>query len=404
MEQSGKAVLAVMASARDWGVDPAIFTVPPAEYQPTAAEDQAATEIAISLAVLKYARAARSGGAEPSAIAKVYAVEPTVRPPKEVMTEIAASPTPDGYLTGLHPKHPQFEKLRQALMKAQTDAEKERIEANMDRWRWMPEALGETYVWLNIPEFMLHVVKDGETVQSEKAVVGKPNNPTPVLSADMTEIIFNPERVVPLSVIRRDVLPKLRKSGGLFGVGAAPILEQYQLTVKNRGRAIDPDKMDWDTVDLSKLTFVQAPGPTNILGKVQFLYPNDRDIYLHDTIIKAQLSRAVRAEGQEEPRVANPEKLAQRLLVESNGVSAARANQLASSGSTSSVKFDKPIPVHMTYFTVVVNDQGEVKIFDDVYKLDDRREPDDAAAVTPRPVTGDTPLPERKPSLASTVP
>jgi murein L,D-transpeptidase YcbB/YkuD len=247
---------------------------------------------------------------------------------------------------------------------------------------------------------MLHVVKDGKTVQSEKIVVGNANTPTPVLSADMTEIVFNPERVVPLSVIRRDVLPKLRESGGLFGGGASSILEQYQLTVKNRGRVIDPDKIDWDTVDLSKLTFVQAPGRTNILGKVQFLLPNDRDVYLHDTIISSQLTRAVRAEGQKEPRVANPEKIAALLLAESNGWSTAKAAQLAAGNKTTEVKLDKTIPVHMTYFTVVVDEQGEVETFGDVYKLDKKVEPEDAAAMSP-PVAGTAPIPPRKPSLAA---
>jgi murein L,D-transpeptidase YcbB/YkuD len=402
----GQAVLGEMGRAGEWGLDPSLFRVPPASYQPTLTDDQAATEIAISLAILKYARAARGGLVEPSALSKIYDQSPTVRPPETVLTEISTASAPDTYLADLHPKHEQFTRLRQAQLKAQTEADKERLKVNMDRWRWMPETLGETYVWLNIPEFMLHVVKDGKAAESEKIVVGSPNSPTPVLSADMTEIVFNPERVVPLSVIRRDVLPKLRESGGLFGGGATAILEQYQLTVNNRGRAIDPSKIDWDTVDLSKLTFVQAPGPTNILGKVQFLYPNDRDIYLHDTIIRSQLTRAVRAEGQSEPRVANPEKLAGVLLAESNGWSTAKAGQAAAGGKRTAVKLDKPIPVHMTYFTVLVDDQGEVKTFGDVYKLDEIEEPDDAAAVSP-PVAGSAPIPARKPvngNLAASAP
>ena len=402
----GQAVLGAMSRAGEWGLDPGLFRVPPANYQPTRTDDQAATEIAISFAVLKYARAAQGGLTEPSAVSKIYGQTPTVRAPQTVLTEISTSSTPDTYLSDLHPKQEQFTRLRQALPKAQSEADKDRITANMNRWRWMPETLGETYVWLNIPEFMLHVVKDGKTVESEKIVVGNANTPTPVLSADIKEIVFNPERVIPLSVIRRDVLPKLREGGGLFGGGATSILEQYQLTVNNRGRVIDPSKIDWDTVDLSKLTFVQAPGPTNILGKVQFLYPNERDVYLHDTIIRSQLARAVRAEGQSEPRVANPEKLAATLLAESNGWSEAKANQLAAGSKTSEVTLDKPIPIHMTYFTVVVDDQGDVKTFGDIYKLDEASEPDDAAAASP-PVPGSAPVPSRKPlngSLAATTP
>jgi L,D-transpeptidase YcbB len=400
---AGQAVLGELGRAGEWGLDPGLFRVPPASYQPAAAEDQAATEIAISLAVLKYARAARGGLTAPSTLSKIYAQTPAVRAPQTVLTEISTASTPDSYLADLHPKHEQFGKLRQALLKAQSDADKTRLKANMNRWRWMPETLGETYVWLNIPEFMLHVVKDGKTVQSEKIVVGNSGSPTPVLSADMTEIVFNPERVVPLSLIRRDVLPKLRESGGFFGGGASSILDQYQLTVKNRGRVIDPDKIDWDTVDLSKLTFVQAPGRTNILGNVQFLYPNDRDVFLHDTIISSQLTRAVRAEGGADPRVDNPEKLAGLLLAETNGWSPAKAAQLAGGDQTTEVKLDKPIPVHMTYFTVTVDEQGEVKTFGDVYKLDENDEPDDAAAASP-PVAGSAPVPVRKPSLAASAP
>jgi L,D-transpeptidase YcbB len=402
----GQAVLAEMSRAGDWGLDPSIFRVPPPSYQPTAVEDQAATEVAISFAVLKYARAAQGGLTEPSAISKIYDQTPAVRAPQTVLTDISTSSTPDTYLSDLHPKHEQFTRLRQALLKAQSDADKERIVVNMDRWRWMPESLGETYVWVNIPEFMLHVVKDGKIVESEKIVVGTSSSPTPVLSADMTEIVFNPERVVPLSLIRKEVLPKLKEGKSWFGGSDSSVLDQYQITVKNRGKPVDPSKIDWSKVDLSKLTFVQAPGRTNVLGKVQLLYPNDRDVFMHDTIIRSQLTRAVRAEGAQEPRVANPEALAATLLAESNGWSKAKVNQLAAGSKTSGAKLDKPIPVHMTYFTVLVDDQGEVKTFGDVYKLDKATEPEDAADASP-PVAGSAPIPPRKPitgSLAATTP
>lgn len=402
---AGQALLGEMTRAGDWGLDPGVFTVPPPDYQPTLAEDQAATEIAMSLAALKYTRAARGGLLEPSAASKIYDQTPTLRAPQTVLGEITAASAPDAYLTDLHPKHEQFAQLRQALLKAQSEEDKERLRANMDRWRWMPETLGETFVWLNIPEFMLHVVKDGKTVQSEKIVVGNPNTPTPVHSAEMKAVVFNPERIVPLSVIRKDVLPKLQDGRGWFGGSDTSVLEQYQLTVKHRGKPVDPSKIDWKKVNLSTLTFVQAPGRTNILGKVQFLYPNDRGIYLHDTIIRSQLTRAVRAEGQKEPRVANPGKLAALLLAESNGWSNAKVNQAVAASKTTEVKLDKAIPVHTTYFTAVVDEQGEVKTFSDIYKLDKRDDPEDAAAASP-PVADTAPIPSRKPvngSLAATV-
>lgn len=390
----GQAVLAALAGAEGWGLDPTLFRVPPADYSPSAAEDQAATEIAISLAILKYARAARGGLVDPKTISKVYGLTPNLKAPETVLTEVSAAGSPDTYLTSLHPKHEQFERLRRALPKASSEEEDLRLRSNMDRWRWMPETLGDTHVRLNIPEFKLHVLEDGKTVQTEKIVVGNPSTPTPVLSAEMTEIVFNPERVVPLALIRKNVLPKLQGGNSLFGGTDTSILDQYQITVKRRGRPVDPSTIDWKKVNPATLTFVQAPGPTNILGKVQFLYPNDRGVYLHDTIISAQLARAVRAEGTKEPRVANPDRLAARLLAKSNGMSAAKVNQLAGGGTTK-VKLDAPVPVHMTYFTVWVDDEGKAQTFKDVYKLD--REPKDAASVSPPPSAGPAPIPLRNP-------
>ena len=403
LSPDGQAVLGEIGRAGEWGVDPSLFQVPPADFKPVTASDQAATEIAISLACLKYARAARGGLAEPSAVSKVYDQTPAVRDPSTVLSGITASQAPDTYLTDLHPKHEQFVRLRKALVNAQSEEDAARIETNMERWRWMPEDLGTSYVWLNVPEFMLHVVKDGKTVASEKIAVGNSKSPTPVLSADLEAIVFNPERKVPLSIIRRDVLPKLRESGGLFGGGASSILEQYKLTVKNRGRVIDPDKIDWNKVNLSKLTFVQASGRTNVLGKVQFLYPNDRGVFMHDTTLRSQLTRAVRAEGGKEPRVANPGTLAGVLLAEDKGWSQGKVNQLIKSGKTTRVKIDKPIPVHTTYFTAVVDDEGELKTFDDVYTLDKLGKPGDEAAASP-PIAGSTPAPSRKPLRAATAP
>ena len=412
LSPEAQSIIGEIAKADAWGLDASAFVMPPADFQPKVAEDQATTELALSLAILKYARAARGGRADPSAVSKVFDQKPPLRDPATVLTEIAATATPDAYLRDLHPKHEQFVRLRQALLKAQSGSEAtkpediKRFQANMERWRWMPEDLGASYVWLNIPEFMIHIVKDGRTVQSEKIVVGSPGNPTPVLTADLQSVVFNPERVVPQSIIRKDVLPALRKGRSWLGGTDKSMLEQYQLTVKYKGKPVDASQIDWEKVNLSTLTFVQAPGPTNFLGKVQFLYPNPRGIYMHDTIVRAQLTRAVRAEGQQEPRVANPDKLATSLLAGDKGWAKAKVDKLIADGNTVEVKIDKPIPVHTTYFTALVDEQGQVKTFGDIYELDKIDKRDDAAAVSP-PVADTAPIPPRKPvngSLAASAP
>lgn len=406
----GKAVLAVLRKSDEWGLNPTLFRVPPDDYLPKTAEDQAATELAISLAALTYARAARGGLSDPKAVSNIYDQKPDIRPPEDVLKELSSATAPDTVLVGLHPKHEQFVRLRQALLKAKSEQEDLLLRRNMERWRWMPESLGPTYVWLNIPEFMVHAVEDGKTVQSEKVVVGGASSPTPVLSADMTEIVINPEREVPFAVIRKDILPRLQGRGSFFGGGDTSILEKYGITVKRGGRTVDPDTIDWRKVNASTLTFVQKPGRTNIMGKVQFIYPNGRNVFMSGTTLGGIFARDERAQGENDPRVDNAGALAVRILAASNGDAGAKVQQLIASGKTNRIKLAKPIPVHMTYFTAVVDETGAVKTFSDVYKLDEVALADGEGTpkqdVAAPPASRNDAPPGRKPingSLATTV-
>ena len=408
LSPEAQSIIGEMAKANDWGLDANAFAVPPADYQPTAAEDQAATEIALDLAILKYARYARGGRANPSALSRIMDQTAHVRDPKTVLTEIAATETPEAYLTGLHPKHEQFGRLRQALLKARASGEAKpkdvkRILVNMERWRWMPEDLGPLYVWLNTPEFMMFVVKGGKTIHSERIVVGKPAYATPVFSADMKTIVFNPEWVVPPTIVREDLLPKLRKGGGgWFGGGNTAILKHHGLKVKYKGKPVDPNKIDWNKVNMGAISFIQAPGPANVLGKVKFIYPNKHIVYMHDTIKRDLLKKSVRAAGHHCPRVANPGKVAAVLLAEDKGWPKAKIDRLLAKGNNSVVALDHPIPVHTTYFTAVVDADGKVKTFADVYKLDGKVTSVIADSVAAPAIAGTAPAPSG--SLAVTTP
>lgn len=373
----GQAVLSEITKANNWGLDPGVFIVPPLDYQPTVADDQAATEIAISLAILKYARHARGGRVNVSALSELIDQMPPLRDPTLVLPEIASEETPDAYLTDLHPKHSQFALLRQALLNARADEQTsqndvEKILVNMERWRWMPEDLGALYVWLNTPEFMMHVVKGGKPLHSEKIVVGKPVYATPVFSANMESIVFNPKWTVPPTIVREDLLPKLRKGGGGWFSGSSntAVLKEHKLKVLYKGREVNPEKVDWNKVNMAAIRFVQEPGPKNYLGKVKFIYPNKHMVYMHDTIKRGPLKKKVRAEGHHCPRVDNPGKVAAILLAEDKGWEKSKIDQLLNKGRDSSVALDNAVPVHTTYFTAVVDPDGQVKSFSDIYELD----------------------------------
>ena len=373
---SAKAQAAVneIGKADDWGLTASAFELPPAGDLPDNAADQAIAEIKLQLAILKYARFARGGRVDPSSLSVLIDQAPPLLDPKIVLTEIAASSTPDNYLQSLHPKHEQFQRLRQALLKARETAKKPRSEQeiqrlliNMERWRWMPADLGTVYVQDNVPEFMLYVVKNGKTIHSDKIAVGELRYATPIFSADMQTIVFNPEWTAPPTVVREDLLPNLRR-GGWFG--GSSILRQHGLQVKHNGRTVDPGSINWNSVNMANIAFTQPPGPRNVLGKVKFLYPNKHIVYMHDSIRRDLFKPTVRAIGHNCIRMEKPSRLAQVLLTEDKGWDAQKVDDLIDKGYDSAVNLDHPVPVHTTYFTAAVDDQGKVTSFSDIYALD----------------------------------
>ena len=225
----------------------------------------------------------------------------------------------------------------------------------------MPADLGTVYVQDNVPEFMLYVVKNGKTIHSDKIAVGELRYATPIFSADMQTIVFNPEWTAPPTVVREDLLPNLRR-GGLFG--GSSILRQHGLQVKYNGRTVDPGSINWNSVNMANIAFTQPPGPRNVLGKVKFLYPNKHVVYMHDTSWgRERFKQTMRAFGHNCIRMANPSGLAEILLKEDKGWDASKVQELSTRASMKRVTLDHPVPVHTTYFTAVVDDQGKITSF-----------------------------------------
>jgi len=372
----GQSALFEIERADDWGLDAAAFELPPAGDLPPGPDDEAATEIRLDLAILKYARFARGGRLNPRELSAVFDQAPPLRDPKTVLMEITAARSPDAYLQSLHPKHEQFVRLREALLRMRgegSDAVKtgdqldirRRIIMNMERWRWMPADLGPLYVWSNTPEFMLYVVKDGKAIFADKTQVGTATDPTPAFSAEMTTIVFNPEWTAPASVLVKSLLPRLRK-------GNYSILDKYAFSVSYQGNPVNPTKIDWTRVNIRDFTFTQKPGPKSNLGKVKFVLPNHHDVLLHDTFDARRkvFQQPMRAIGYGCVRMENPHRFAEVLLSEDKGWSASEVNELWEHGVNSPVALDRKIPVHLTYFTAVADDRGKVSRFADLYGLD----------------------------------
>jgi len=202
----------------------------------------------------------------------------------------------------------------------------------------------------------------------------------------MRSIVFHPEWVVPETILREDLRPALQQ-GGFFGGPSTAILRQHNLKVSFKGRAVDADTVDWSNANFRQYTFTQPPGRDNVLGTLKFNFPNKHAIYMHDTPQRELFAEAVRTQSHGCIRVREPDRLAALLLAEDKGWSAQQVNSMLARDINSVVTLNRPLPVHLTYFTAVADETGNVETFADIYGLDSRM----SSALFAKPVKFQTP-------------
>ena len=224
--------------------------------------------------------------------------------------------------------------------------------ANMERWRWYPRDLGKAYSMVNQPDFTLKVVKDGATLWSTRVVIGKPTMQTPLLTETMKYITVNPTWNVPPSIVRNEYLPALQQD--------PTVLARMGLRV-----SYDRD----GSVHIS-----QPPGEANALGRIRFNFPNRFLVYQHDTPDKHMFKYDMRAYSHGCMRVEDPAKYAEVMLGlarPTEGYTAERIKRMYGTNETD-IQFPTPIPVHLTYQSAFVDEDGKLEFRRDVYGLDSR--------------------------------
>jgi murein L,D-transpeptidase YcbB/YkuD len=222
--------------------------------------------------------------------------------------------------------------------------------ANMERWRWMPRDLGKTYVIVNLADFTLRVMDDGKQVWTTKIVDGKPSTPTPIMSAEMKSLTVNPTWNVPPSIAANEYIPLLRQD--------PTILSRMGLVVTQ-----NPD---------GTLHIAQPPGDNNALGRLRFNFPNKFLVYQHDSNEKYLFSNPMRASSHGCMRVENPLKYAEVLLSlarPGEGYTQDRIRKMYGHNEMD-IPFPASIPVHLTYQTAFVDDDGKFQFREDVYGRD----------------------------------
>ena len=237
---------------------------------------------------------------------------------------------------------------------------REDIIANMERWRWMPSDLGDFTVFVNIPEFRLSILRNGQEEYTTRVVVGTTKNQTPVFSDNIRHVVVNPYWNVPSSIIRGEIAPAVLRNPGYT--------DSNNMDLLYNGSPVSPWQVDWSQVSASNFPFRvrQRPGAGNALGQIKFLFPNKHDVYLHDTPSKSLFSRSYRAFSHGCVRVQNPMEFADALMANEPNISRASLESMFGP-SERWVNPQKQIPVHIAYFTLRVDEDGTIRSFGDVY-------------------------------------
>ncbi|MBS7545162.1 L,D-transpeptidase family protein [Ancylobacter oerskovii] len=234
------------------------------------------------------------------------------------------------------------------------------IIANMERWRWLPHEVAPTYVIVNIPEYMVRIVVDEQTIHETRVIVGKPENQTPVMTENMQYTVFNPSWNVPPGIMRNEMLPKLRSD--------PYALARQGIDVVRNGRVIDPGTVDWSRGSQG-YSFRQPPGERNALGNMKFMFPNKHSVYLHDTPNRTLFARDQRALSHGCVRVHEPMKFAEVLFslgLPGEGWNQQRISKLIG-GKERYLNLKQRFPVHLAYFTTYVDGEGRLVTRPDLY-------------------------------------
>jgi murein L,D-transpeptidase YcbB/YkuD len=240
---------------------------------------------------------------------------------------------------------------------------KEDIVANMERWRWEPNDYGDFQVTVNIPEFRLWIMNKDEVHYTTRVVVGTPKNQTAVFNDEIEHIVVNPYWNVPSSIATNEIRPHLIANPGY--------LASQNMEMLSGGKVINASAIDWTQTNINKFHIRQKPGAGNALGRVKFLFPNQHDIYLHDTPSKSLFSRSFRAYSHGCVRVENPMDFADALLKLEPSLNAETLT--AAFGDTERwFNLKTKVPVHISYFTLRVDADGTIRSYGDVYGMNQR--------------------------------
>jgi murein L,D-transpeptidase YcbB/YkuD len=242
----------------------------------------------------------------------------------------------------------------------------QQVAINQQRWRWMPDDLGERHFFVNIPYFHLVAREAGKPVMDIRVVVGKPGHNTPIFSEEMESVVFSPYWNIPDTIAETETAPAIARDPNYLARQGIEIRR-----ASGGAEIINASDVKWDSPDALKgLVFRQKPGEGNALGRVKFLFPNEYNVYLHDTPADSLFARPGRAFSHGCVRVEEPETLAKYVLKGYQDWDEQAIFTAMRSGVEKHLKLKEKIPVHIAYFTAWVDENRGLHFQPDIYGYD----------------------------------
>ncbi|WP_159586285.1 L,D-transpeptidase family protein [Chelativorans xinjiangense] len=242
------------------------------------------------------------------------------------------------------------------------------LQTNLGRLREMTaNPLDGRLVTVNIPAASIEAVENGRVFLRHTAIVGKVDRQTPVLNSNINEIILNPYWNAPVSIVRKDIIPKMREDPNYLTDNSIRLIAPD-------GTEVDPLSVDWSTDDAAKYRFRQDPGRINAMATVKINFPNEHAVYMHDTPQQQLFGDQARFHSSGCVRVQNVRDLVTWILRDTPGWDRRTIETTIQTEEDKRIPVASPVPVYFTYISAWSTGDGAIHFRDDIYGRDGQQE------------------------------
>lgn len=246
----------------------------------------------------------------------------------------------------------------------------ETIQINLERWRWYGTLVDDNYIMVNIPDFSLQFVHDGQQL-SMKVVVGQDKRQTPIMEARMSYLVYNPYWRIPKTILAEDILPKLRANKNYLNANQITLFSSAD---KTESHPLDSTAINWHEIskeEMLRYTFRKEPGIKNPLGMIKFIFPNSEDIYIHDTSERYLFKNKALQVSSGCIRAEKSMQMAYEILSrEQPEITMQSIDSQIQTGARQVIHLKEKLPVYITYQTAWADADGRLCLRKDLYGLD----------------------------------